>query len=40
VAGAFCFHHYGYSTLLIPAALTGLTALMYGLWTARRMPSV
>jgi len=40
VAGAFCFHHYGYSTLLIPAALTGLTALTYGLWTARRMPSV
>ena len=31
VAGAFCFHRLGYSTLLIPAALTGLTALLYGL---------
>jgi len=40
VAGAFCFHHLGYSTLLIPAALTGLTALMYGVWMARRMPAV
>ncbi len=40
VAGAVCFHYLGYATLLIPAALTGLTALMYGMWTARRMPSV
>ena len=31
VVGAFCFHRLGYSTLLIPAALTGLTALLYGL---------
>ena len=31
VAGAFCFHRLGYSTLLIPASLTGLTALLYGL---------
>ena len=30
VAGAFCFHHLGYSTLLIPAAFTGLSALVYG----------
>ncbi len=39
VAGAFCFHHLGYSTLLIPAALTGLTALGYGLKSSRQTAS-
>lgn len=35
VAGAFSFQHLGYLTLLIPAALTGLTSLVYGLSLSR-----
>ena len=39
VVGAWCFPRLGYATLLIPAALTGLTALAYGLRTLRRGPA-
>lgn len=35
VAGAFAFHRLGYSTLFIPAALTGLTGLAYGFYRTR-----
>ncbi len=36
VAGALLFPHLGHATLLIPAALTGLTALAYVLYRTRR----
>jgi len=39
IVGAFCFFYLGYSTLLVPAALTGLAALIYGLRSSRRKPS-
>lgn len=36
VAGAVAFRRLSYETLFIPAALTGLTALSYGLYRIRR----
>ena len=36
IAGAFAFRWLSYETLFIPAALTGFTALSYGLYRIRR----
>ena len=35
VAGAGAFQHFGYGTLLIPAALTGFTSMSYGIYRLR-----
>ncbi len=39
VAGGFAFHRIGYNTLFVPAALTGLTSISYGIYRIRKSDS-
>jgi uncharacterized membrane protein YoaK (UPF0700 family) len=39
LAGAFAFHHLSYATLYIPASLTAVTALAYGLYGLKNSQS-
>ena len=36
IAGGFAFHRIGYDTLLVPAALTGITAVAYAIYRLRK----
>jgi uncharacterized membrane protein YoaK (UPF0700 family) len=40
VAGAVAFQRLDYETLYIPAAITGFTAIVYGIYRLRKVPSV
>jgi uncharacterized membrane protein YoaK (UPF0700 family) len=37
IAGGFAFHRMGYNTLFVPSALTGVTAVAYGIYRSRKL---